>query len=109
MRVFDSMASGGVVLTYDNDDIREMFCAGLHLETYSSPEEFESKTVELLHDENRRAVLRRSGKACVDRFHRIHHRLDVIETELRERGWWRAPDEGVYSSAGLAAAASGAT
>ena len=109
MRVFDSMASGGVILTYDNDDIREMFCAGLHLETYSSPEEFESKTVELLHDENRRAVLRRSGKACVDRFHRIHHRLDVIETELRERGWWRAPDIGVYSSAGLASAASGAT
>jgi len=109
MRVFDAMASGGVVLTYGNQDIEALFCPGLHLETYSTPQEFEDKANELGDDKARCRAMRRSGAAIVDRFHRIGNRLDVIEEGLRSRGWWRSADTSAVYFSGESCAASGAT
>ena len=109
MRVFDAMASGGVVLTYGNQDIKDLFCPGLHLETYSSPQEFEDKARELGADAARCQAMRRSGSAIVDRFHRIANRLDVIEEGLRSRGWWRSAESSSVYFSGESVAASGAT
>lgn len=112
MRVFDAMASGGVVLTFANQDVEELFCPGLHLETYASPDEFAEKAIELARDPQRQQEMRRSGSAIVDRFHRIRNRVDVIEGFLRERGWWRREGScaGYCSEVSSAvSAASGAT
>ena len=107
MRVFDSMASGGVILTYDNSDVRELFCPEVHLDTYRSQDEFVAKSNRLLRDRQRTRNLRRSGMAWVNRFHRIEHRVDEIERDVRDRGWWPAETGQGYSL--LSPAASGAT
>lgn len=107
MRVFDAMASGGAVLTYDNSDIRGLFCPGVHLETYRTYEEFEDKSHRITNDPEWGSRLRRSGMAWVNRRHRMRHRLDEIENDLRQLGWWHQPMGLGYSP--LPSAASGAT
>ena len=84
-RVFDCPAAGGFLLTDTQDDLAELFDPESEVAAYSSLDELEDKTAYYLkHPEQRIAITRRAQKR-IAAHHTHSHRLDTLETYLRER------------------------
>ena len=78
MRVFDTLACGGFLLTEHNDALAELLEPGIEVATYRTLEELREKTRHYLdHPDEAREMARRGREAVVAR-HQMRRRLEHI-------------------------------
>ena len=86
-RIFDVLASGGIVVSDQVDGLEDLF--GDLVPTYSSPEELEHVVREIMADEHRSQKVRLEGHTLVTKEHTFTRRaeqiLDLIRPLLGDR------------------------
>lgn len=83
MRVFEALACGSMLITNDlsENGQAEMFSDGIHLATYSSPEELADKVDFYLRQPTLRRKIARAGMAEVHAKHSYLERMKTLLTE----------------------------
>jgi len=87
MRVFDIMASGGLVLSEPSEDLLELFNDGEHLVCYENTAELRSKIDYLVQNPGEIKEIALAGHLEVQKSHLLEQRVDVIINTIRENGW----------------------
>ena len=77
MRVFDVMASGGVVLAESSPELARYFQSGEHLFTYQDTEDLK-RVLELIEDPERCRAVAKNGRHEVLQKHTLEHRFGDI-------------------------------
>ncbi len=84
-RVFDCPAAGGFLITDERDDLERLFDPGTEVVTYATLDELRDKVrYYLAHPAERRAVIQKA-RARVLAEHTHAHRLQLLETFMKER------------------------
>ena len=90
MRVFDVMASGGVVLAESSPELARYFQSGEHLFTYQDTEDLKRVALELIEDPERCGAVAKNGRQEVLHKHTLEHRFQEILSACFERKWLKA-------------------
>lgn len=87
MRIFDIMASGGLVLAEASGDVSHLFTPGEHLLTYQNTDDLK-KIIQSLkkRPEVIRKIAQRGHKEVMAK-HLLSHRVKEILSAIRLRGW----------------------
>ena len=86
MRVFEGMGCGGLLLTNDltENGQSELFTEGVHLATYSCPEELHEKLDYYLKPETERDKIAQQGYELVVSQHTYQHRMQTLLASITE-------------------------
>jgi len=84
-RVFDCPAAGGFLITDAQGDLEELFDPATELVTYSSLDELEDEVAYYLRNPEARIPIIQQAQRRIAAHHTHAHRLQSLETYLRER------------------------
>ena len=84
-RVFDVPASGGFLLTDNQEDVAEHFELSQEAVVYRSPEELVELAGYYLKHERERGKIVARARARIDREHRYIHRVERLLSVMRAR------------------------
>ncbi len=90
MRVFDVLASGGVLLAEASTELNEYFTSGEHLFTYNDAQDLKDRVDELLESPEKCREVATNGCREVLEKHTLEHRFKVLLEACYERGWLKS-------------------
>jgi spore maturation protein CgeB len=90
MRVFDVMASGGLVLAEQSPELSDCFTSGEELFTYTDTDNLKDMVAKLLKEPEKCKEVADHGRKEVLEKHTLEHRFNVLISACCERGWLKS-------------------